>query len=64
MLGPTDDFKRLFLAIVSEDEIRDIQKHERTGHPLCATWFLEKLGALLDRPLKPKKPGRKPKNIK
>ncbi len=51
-------------AAVSEDEIRDIQKHERTGRPLCAAWVLEALEALLDRPLKPKKPGRKPKNNK
>ncbi len=53
-LNPTckTDF---FGSTVSEDEIINIQKHERTGQPLCATWFLEKLEALLDRPLKPKK---------
>ncbi len=51
-------------SAVSDDEIMDIQKHERSDRPLCATWFLEKLEALLDRPLKPKKPGRKPKNYK
>ena len=48
----------------SEDEINDIQKHERTGRPLCAPYFLDQLEALLGRPLKPKKAGRKPKKNK
>ncbi len=65
MLSPANKTWTDFLgSAVSEEEIRDIQKHERTGRPLCATWFLEQLEALLDRPLKPKKPGRKPKNYK
>lgn len=46
---------------VLEDEINDMRKHERTGRPLCKTWLLDRLETLLDRPLKPKKPGRKPK---
>lgn len=49
---------------VSEDEINDMQKHERTGRPLCAPWFLDQLETLLDRPLRPKKAGRKPKKNK
>ncbi|MDA3896600.1 MAG: transposase [Desulfobacteraceae bacterium] len=49
---------------VSEDEISDMQKHERTGRPLCTSWFLGQLEDLLGRPLKPKKAGRKPKKNK
>jgi putative transposase len=49
---------------VSEDEINLIQKHERTGRPLCELSFLERLENLLDRPLKPRKPGRKTKTKK
>ena len=28
---------------VSEDEISDMRKHERTGRPLCTSWFLGQL---------------------
>jgi len=37
------------------------QHHERTGRPLGGEGFVTKLEALLNRVLKPKKPGRKPK---
>ncbi|MDA3898515.1 MAG: hypothetical protein PF482_20440 [Desulfobacteraceae bacterium] len=47
-------------APVSKDEISDMQKHERTGRPLCAPGFLDHLEMYLGRPLKPKKAGRKP----
>jgi hypothetical protein len=40
---------------VTEDEISDMRKHERTGRPLCAPWFLDHLEVLLSRKLKPKK---------
>jgi len=49
---------------VSEDEINAMQKHERTGRPLCIPRFLEQLEVALDLPLKPKKAGRKPKKNK
>ena len=49
---------------VTEDETSDLRKHERTGRPLCAPWFLDRLEVLLDRRLKPKKAGRKPKKNK
>jgi putative transposase len=48
----------------TEDEISDMRKHERTGRPLCAPWFLDHLEVLLNRKLKPKKAGRKPKKNK
>jgi hypothetical protein len=50
---------------VTEDEISDMRKHERTGRrPLCAPWFFDHLEVLLNRKLKPKKAGRKPKKNK
>jgi len=36
-----------------------MQKQERTDRPLCEPSFLERLELLRNRPLKPKKPGRK-----
>ncbi len=54
-----------FLNIAVPDiERNDMQKHERTGRPLCSSWFLDQLESLLSQPLKPKKPGRKPKKNK
>jgi putative transposase len=49
---------------VTADEINNMRKHERTGRPLCAPLFLDQLEVLLDRQLKPKKAGRKPKKNK
>lgn len=37
------------------------KKHELTGRPFGEPSFIEGLEVLLDRPLKPKRPGRKPK---
>lgn len=55
----------LFLAGATEDEhLNVIKKHERTGRPLGAEDFVEKLESTLNRPLKPGKPGPKGKEIK
>ncbi len=52
-----------FLAVdAQEDEIVLIRKHERTGRPLGEDSFIEKLEHLLDRNLKPQKPGPKNKD--
>jgi putative transposase len=52
-----------FLAIdVQEQEIALLKKHERTGRPLGTDSFIEKIELLLDRKLKPKKPGPKKKD--
>jgi hypothetical protein len=49
---------------VTEDEISDMRKHERTGRRLCAPWFPDHLKVLLNQKLKPKKAGRKSKKNK
>ncbi len=45
----------------SEEKIKMLQQHERTGRPLGNESFLTRLEKSLGRLLKPKKPGRKPK---
>ncbi|MBW1759176.1 MAG: transposase [Deltaproteobacteria bacterium] len=52
-----------FLAFdVQEQEIELFRKHERTGRPLGSDSFIEKMELLLDRKLKPQKPGPKKKD--
>lgn len=51
---------RLFLSEAGDEEqINDIRKHERTGRPLGAESFVERLEAVLDRQLRRGKPGPK-----
>lgn len=50
---------RSFLKLTPQDEIDTIQRHERTGRPLGAEGFTEKLELALGRTLKPQKPGPK-----
>lgn len=44
---------------VQNDEIELFRKHERTGRPIGSLPFIETLEQLLDRKLKPQKPGPK-----
>jgi putative transposase len=55
-------WRRFLAASASETEIDDLRRHERTGRPLAAVPFVKRLEGLLGRPLKSKKPGRKPKD--
>ncbi len=53
---------RAFLSDPAADGMRKpLQHHERTGRPLGVQGLLTKPEGLLNRVLKPKKPGRKPK---
>jgi putative transposase len=46
-----------FLSVgIQESEVDLFRKHERTGRPIGDDAFIDRL---LDRPLKPKKPGPK-----
>jgi putative transposase len=47
---------------LSQDEIELFRKHERTGRPMGHPNFIEHLEILLDRILKPQKPGPKVKD--
>ncbi len=44
---------------IKESEIELFRKHERNGRPLGKTTFVKQLETLLDRGLRPKKPGRR-----
>ena len=44
---------------IHASEIELFRKHERTGRPLGKTTFVKQLETILDRRLRPKKPGRK-----
>ena len=52
---------RAFLRSGSDREIRDIEKHAKTGRPLGDSSFVERLEVVLKRPLGKKKPGPKKK---
>ncbi len=54
------DWKEYLSLIPSEDDIRKLKQHERTGRPLGNESFISCLEKSLGKPLKPKKPGRKP----
>ncbi len=52
-----------FLALdLQEAEIELLRKHERTGRPLGEDSFIEKMELLLNRRLRPQKPGPKKKD--
>ena len=46
---------------IHASEIESFRKYERTGRPLGKATFVKQLEAILDRRLRPKKPGRKKK---
>ncbi|WP_300458628.1 hypothetical protein [Desulfobacula sp.] len=47
---------------VHASEIEVFRKHERTGRPLGVDSFIDRIELLLDRKLKPEKPGPKKKD--
>jgi putative transposase len=54
---------RKFLSVdASESEMTLFRKHERTGRSIGEEAFIERLERLLDRRLKPRKPGPKPRD--
>jgi len=55
-------WKKLLSVDAQESEMALFGKHERTGGPLGDNAFIEELEWLLDRKLKPKKPGPKVKD--
>ena len=59
--GTWEDFLNVEIR---EDEIIEMQRHEKTGRPLGSVSFVEGLEKVLGRLLQPKKAGRKPKNAK
>ncbi len=58
LVGP---WRRFLSQSQDGQTIERLQMHERTGRPLGNDSFLAKLEKRLGRPLRPRKPGRKPK---
>lgn len=50
-----------FLRLLPEEEVDLIHRHERTGHPLGTPSFIENIEQVLQRTLRPQKPGPKKK---
>jgi putative transposase len=48
-----------FLSLSTEEELDLMHRHERTGRPLGAESFLDKMEQVLGRALRPQKPGPK-----
>jgi putative transposase len=61
LLEMVGDWKGFLSGAEDDKQINDIRKHERSGRPLGAETFIERLESLLDRPLKHGKPGPKGK---
>ncbi len=59
---PWKDFLTVDSIDVHEPEMELFRKHERTGRPLGEDLFIGKIESLLDRRLKPQKPGPKKKD--
>ncbi len=52
---------RRLAADPDAETVRQLRRHEATGRPLGGERFLKRLEKLLDRALRPRKPGRKKK---
>ncbi len=61
LLAMVDDWPALLDTAMPEEQLRDLRDHTRTGRPLGARSFVERLETLLSRALRPRKPGRKPR---
>ena len=61
MLAMVDDRRAFLDSAMTEEQLRDVRHHTRTGRPLGNTPFIEGLEKLLGRVLRPQKRGRKPK---
>jgi putative transposase len=56
-----DNWARFLSQPVDSSVVEKMRKHEQTGRPLGSENFIIKLEKILDRMLRPKKAGRKPK---
>jgi putative transposase len=62
LLDMVDDWRAFIARAAAEDEMEAIRRHERTGRPLGDEAFVERLEESLGRPLRPRKPGPKPRH--
>jgi putative transposase len=57
LLEIAGDWKLFLAGVGREEDANQIQTHERTGRPLGSECFVERLESVLNRQLKPGKPG-------
>jgi putative transposase len=62
LLRMVDDWKAFLRSAVPETELEELRRHARTGRPLGSDKFVTRLETKLGRQLRPRKPGRPPKN--
>ena len=62
LLAMVRDWNAFLNSALPEDGFRDIRRHVRTGRPLGAETFLDRLEEMAGRVLKPQKHGPKPKH--
>ena len=62
LLEVAGDWKGVLAAGLADEDLEAIRKHERTGRPLGSEAFLKRLERRLDRPLRRRKPGPKPRS--
>ena len=61
LLAMVGDWKAFLRSAMSQDELRALREHGRTGRPLGSAAFLDRLERVVGRVLKPQKRGPKPK---
>ena len=61
LLERVPDWRAFLAGGLADDALEAIRRHARTGRPLGNAAFLEALEARLGRPLRPGKPGPKPR---
>ena len=55
------DWNAFLLSALSEDQLRNLRQHGRTGRPFGNATFLERVESIVGRIVSPKKAGRLPK---
>jgi putative transposase len=61
LLELVGDWGKFLSEPVEQEAVQKLQAHERTGRPLGSDGFVARLERRLGRVLRPRKPGRKPK---
>ena len=64
LLERVKDWREFLLEAVQADEAELWRRHERTGRPVGAPAFLDRIEKMLGRTVRPARPGRKPKRRK
>ncbi|NLH50842.1 MAG: transposase [Myxococcales bacterium] len=61
LLEMVSDWRAFLQSALSDEELADLRRHEHTGRPLGDERFIESIERKIDRLLRRKKPGPKPK---